>query len=93
MLFAGNVGSCARHLQKWRCRAFFVTKMKNLKPYLDEIFYWLGALLIAGFAWFVYPPLPLLVLGIACLIFAYLFALAARQAAKQQESKQMEPRK
>jgi mannose/fructose/N-acetylgalactosamine-specific phosphotransferase system component IIC len=57
--------------------------MSRIKPYLDDILYWLGAFLLAGFSWFVYKPLPLLVLGAFCLLFAFLIAQnAARERAK-----------
>ena len=55
--------------------------MGRFLPYLDDVFYWLGALLVAGFSWFVYPPLPLLVMGGFCLWFAFLYA-KAKGAAK-----------
>jgi apolipoprotein N-acyltransferase len=48
--------------------------MGRFTPYLDDILYWLGAFLLAGFSWFVYRPLALLVLGLFCLLFAFLFA-------------------
>ena len=51
--------------------------MKKIPPYLDDLFYWLGALLFSAFAFFIYAPASLLVLGVFCLVYSYLAAKAA----------------
>ena len=50
--------------------------MKRLRKYLDDIFYWLGALLIILGAYLVYPVAALFVAGAFCLHFAYLIGRA-----------------
>lgn len=43
-----------------------------MRKYLDDIFYWLGALLIIAGATLLYPVAGLLVAGGFCLHFSYL---------------------
>ena len=48
----------------------------KLWKYLDDIFYWLGALLIIFGAYFLHPVAALFVAGIFCLHFGYLIGKA-----------------
>ena len=50
-----------------------------LKKYLDDIFYWIGALLIILGAIVLYPVAGLFVAGGFCLHFAYLIGKARAQ--------------
>jgi hypothetical protein len=43
-----------------------------MKKYLDDIFYWLGALLITGGVYYITPIAALFSAGIFCLTFSYL---------------------
>lgn len=47
-----------------------------IRNYLDDIFYWLGALLLITGAYFVRPVTALFVAGFFCLHFAYLIGKA-----------------
>ena len=47
-----------------------------MKKYLDDIFYWLGALLITLGAYFLFPIAAFFSAGIFCLIFSYLIGKA-----------------
>ena len=44
--------------------------------YLDDIFYWLGALLVSAGAYFIYPAFALIVFGFYCSLFSYLIGKA-----------------
>jgi len=47
-----------------------------MKQYLDDIFFWLGALLITGGAYCIHPAAALFSAGIFCLAFGFLIGKA-----------------
>ena len=50
--------------------------MRFLRDYLDDLFYWLGALMIIFGAYLLYPIAALFVAGGFCLHFSYLIGKA-----------------
>ena len=50
--------------------------MISLKDYLDDIFYWLGAVLITTGAYLITPVAALFSAGIFCLLFSFLIGKA-----------------
>ena len=59
-----------------------------MKNYLDDLFFWLGALLITAGAFFVYPVAALFTAGVFCLIFGFLIGKARANNAPGQEEEQ-----
>jgi len=47
-----------------------------MNKYLDDVFYWLGALLITGGAYCIYPVAAFFTAGIFCLHFGFLIGRA-----------------
>lgn len=50
--------------------------MRKLLLYLDDLLYWLGALLITAGVFFIHPVAALFVAGGFCLHFSYLIGKA-----------------
>ena len=50
--------------------------MRFLKDYLDDLFYWLGALMLIAGAYLLYPVAAFFVAGAFCLHFSYLIGKA-----------------
>lgn len=44
--------------------------------FADDLFFWLGALLISTGAYFIFKPAALIIIGVFCLIFSYLIGKA-----------------
>jgi hypothetical protein len=44
--------------------------------FADDLFFWLGALLLSAGAYFVFKPASLIILGVFCLVFSYLLGKA-----------------
>ncbi len=47
-----------------------------MRNYLDDIFYWLGALLMTIGAYCIYPIAAFFVAGVFCLLFGFLIGKA-----------------
>lgn len=47
--------------------------VKKILPFLDDIFYWSGAVLISAGVYFIFPVGAWFVMGGFCLHFSYLF--------------------
>jgi len=56
-----------------------------MKNYLDDVFYWLGALLITAGAFILYPPVALFSAGIFCLVFSFLIGKSRANSAQLSE--------
>lgn len=50
--------------------------MKRIVPFLDDIFYWLGAGMICGAAAYLHPAAMLLSGGVFCLIWSRMLGKA-----------------
>jgi hypothetical protein len=48
----------------------------NIRNYIDDIFYWLGAVLITTGAYLIAPAAAFVSAGIFCLVFSYLIGKA-----------------
>ena len=54
-----------------------------MNKYLDDIFYWLGALLITGGAFLIHPAAAFISAGVFCLVFSF---LAGKASANNKEN-------
>jgi len=50
--------------------------MDWIRNYIDDVFYWLGAILISAGAYFIFPVAAFFSAGIFCLVFGFLIGKA-----------------